>query len=963
MMTSDLQAFQEELRSRIRGEVRFDDTARLLYATDASIYQIMPLGVVVPKDEADVVETVRLAAQQRVPILPRGSGTSLAGQTVGAAVVLDFTPHMNQVLELNVEERWVRVQPGVILDELNAYLRPHGLKFAPDVATSNRASIGGMMGNNSCGARSLLYGKTIDHVLSQRAVLSDGSVAVLAEVSGDEWLRRAEAQTLEGRIYAEVGRLCAEHADEVEARFPRIMRRVGGYNLDEIVRHRRYNLAKLLVGSEGTLATVTEARLNLVPTPRHTGLLVSHFTELLDSLAAVRHITGHGPAAVELVDRVILDLTRENLDLRWARSFLQGDPEAILLTEFYGDTPEEVLEKLEALASELERLGCGYAHVRVPDAPGQKNVWAVRKAGLGLLMGMKGDIKPAGFIEDTAVSPEVLPEYIRDFRTLLSEYGLDACYYAHASVGCIHIRPLLNLKLESDRQRMREISSRVTDLVLRYGGAISAEHGDGLSRSEWQERMFGSRLYGAFRELKAAFDPHGIMNPGKIVDAPRMNENLRFHAGYGVIPVETVLDFSRDGGFTGAVEMCSGVGACRKKLDGTMCPSYRGTLDEAHSTRGRANVLRMALSGQSGLPTVADPRAMEVLDLCLECKACKSECPSNVDMAKLKYEFLSHYHAAHGTPARARFFAGAARLSRMAALAAPVANWLQELPLVRAGMERWLGIDRRRRLPEYAPETFRAWFRRRRPDPRAGRRGEVLLLADTWTNYQEPEIGQAAVRVLEAFGYRVRLPELRCCGRPQISKGMLAEARENARYNLAVLGSAEHRELPLIGLEPSCLVSFRDEYTEFRLGEAADQLAARSWLLEDFLADRHGEDTDRPFRGQDADVLLHGHCHQKAVLGMGGAVKALQMVPGYRVTLLNSGCCGMAGSFGYEKEHYDLSLRIGELSVFPPVRAATPETLVAAAGTSCRHQIQDGTGRRALHPAQLLARALAEEGV
>lgn len=957
MNTTDL---QNELHARLQGDVRFDQTSRLLYATDASLYQVMPIGVVVPRDAEDVVETVRLCAERRVPVLPRGSGTSLAGQTVGTAVVLDFTPYMNRVLELNVEERWVRVQPGVILDELNAFLKPHGLKFAPDVATSNRASIGGMMGNNSCGARSLLYGKTIDHVLEQQVVLSDGSVAHFCEVTPEEWERRGQAETLEGRLYRETARICRENAAEIDLRFPRIMRRVGGYNLDEIVRHRRHNLARLMVGSEGTLATVTEAKLSLEPTPRCTGLLISHFSDLLESLTAVRWIADHGPAAIELMDRIILDLTRDNLDLRPARSFLKGDPEAALITEFYGDTPEEVLAKLERLAQELEGRSAGYAHVQIPDAAGQQNVWSVRKAGVGILMGMKGDAKPAGFIEDTAVAPEALPDYIRDLRALLGEYDLDACYYAHASVGCLHVRPILNLKKAEDRARLREIASRVADLVLSYGGAISAEHGDGLLRSEWQERMFGPQVYQAFRELKAAFDPQGIMNPGKIVDAPRMDESLRYHAGYQTLPVETLLDFSRDGGFARAVEMCSGVGACRKKLDGTMCPSYRGTLDEAHSTRGRANTLRMLLSGQAGPPRLADPKGMEVLDLCLECKACKSECPSNVDMAKLKYEFLAHYHAEHGTPLRARFFGNIAWVSRLGSAAAPLANWIQELPLTRSLLDRWLGIDRRRPFPRLAGETFRAWFRRHKPGPRAGQRGEVLLLADTFTDYQEPEIGRDAVRVLEAFGYRVRVPDLKCCGRPLISKGLLREARAHAEWNVAALTSRELRDLPLLGLEPSCVVSYRDEYTDFRLGEAAEALAARTWMLEDFLADRHADDADRPFREERRRVLLHGHCHQKSVLGMNRTVQALRMVPGYDVTLLNTGCCGMAGTFGYEKEHYDLSLRIGELSLFPPVRDADPETLVVTAGTSCRHQIRDGTGRTALHPVQALARALAE---
>lgn len=947
---------EAELRQAVAGEVRFDQASRLLYATDASLWQIIPVGVVVPRTQRDVVETVRIAAKHRVPLLPRGSGTSLAGQSVGCALVMDFTKYLNQVLEVNTEERWVRVQPGVILDELNAQLKSLGLKFAPDVAPSNRASVGGMMGNNSCGAHSILYGKTIDHVLEQRVILSDGTEAHFSPCTEDEWKSRATAETLEGRIYRATERICRENAEEIDARFPRIMRRVGGYNLDEIVRRRNLNLASIMVGSEGTLATVVEAKLRLVPLPRHAALLISRFADLLDSLRAVQVIVKHGPAAIELMDRIVLDLTRANIELRDKLNLPEITPEAELMTEFYGETPEEAVGKMEALAAELTGLGIGTEHNRITDSAAQAQVWSVRKAGVGLLMGMKGEARPAGFIEDSAVPTEALPEFIRDLRALLGEYGLEACYYAHASVGLLHVRPILNLKKADGRDRMREIASRTADLVLHYGGAMSAEHGDGLARSEWQERMYGPRIYQAFRELKAAFDPQGIMNPGKIVDALRMNENLRYRDGYQTLPVETVFDFSRDGGFGLAVEMCSGVGACRKKLEGTMCPSYRATLEEEHSTRGRANLLRMAISGQTGRPDFTDPMVMEALDLCLECKACKAECPSNVDMAKLKYEFLNHYHQAHGTPERARFFGRVAELSRLGSHFPWLANWIQNLPLTRSWMERRLGIDSRRALPNLAGQTFRSWFNAHQPDPRAGRLGEVLLLADTFTNYQEPEVGQAAVRVLEACGYRVTVPELKCCGRPQISKGLLREARANAEHNVRALHDNGRGRLPLVGLEPSCLVTFRDEYRDFRLGHAADGIAERSFLFEDILAQLADP---LPVVETPRKVMLHGHCHQKAVLGMKGPVALLKRVPGFQVTLLSSGCCGMAGTFGYEKEHYDLSLKIGELTVLRQVREAPEDTLIVAAGTSCRHQIRHATGRMALHPAQALEAVLA----
>ncbi len=962
-----LRELAAELQAQLEGEVRFDETSRLLYATDASIYQIIPHGVVLPRHEADVVAAVRLAAKHSVPLLPRGSGTSLAGQSVGAALVLDFTKYMAGVLEVNPEERWVRVQPGVILDELNALLKPHGLRFAPDVATSNRASVGGMMGNNSSGAHSILYGKTVDHVLEQRVVLSDGSVATFGEVTPEEWRRRGEGETLEAGIYREVDRLCREHAEEVDRRFPRIMRRVGGYNLDEIVRHRRLNLAKIAVGSEGTLVTVTEAKLNLVPLPRFTGLVVSHFTDLIEALESTPLLLSHGPAAVELTDHIILDLTCDNPTLARARGFLEGAPEAILVTEFYADTQEELQERLETLQAALQREGAGYAHPIVTDAAGQRDVWNIRKAGLGLLMGMKGDPKPVGFVEDTAVPPEHLAAYIREFRELLRGHGAEACYYAHASVGCLHVRPILNIKIRPDQQRMRAIASGVADLVLKYGGAMSAEHGDGLVRSEFQERMYGPVLYQAFRELKAAFDPHGLMNPGKIVDAPPMDQNLRLGGSYDTVPVSTILDFSRDGGFARSVELCSGVGACRKNTDGAMCPSYRATREEEHSTRGRANVLRMVLSGQAtpvdgGKPRLADPRVHEVLDLCLECKACKSECPSNVDMAKMKYEFLAAYHEEYGTPIRARFFGGVAEWSRAASVFPRLANVVQGWPVTRRLMDRFLGIEARRPLPKYADQTFIRWFRNRQPAS-DGVAGDVLLAADTFTNYQEPEIGKAAVRLLEAFGYRVVVPHLRCCGRPQISKGLLREARTSAEYNVQQLISWVRRGTPVLGLEPSCAVTFRDEYAEFGLGAAAREVAANTWLVQDFLAERHGADSALPYRNVPREVRLHGHCHQKAVFGTAKTVQALKMAPGYQVVEFPSGCCGMAGSFGYEREHYDLSLKIGEQSLFGHVRNAPEGALIVAPGTSCRHQLADGLGVRALHPVQALELALAEAEV
>ena len=946
-----------DLKSRLEGDVRWDDVTRLLYSTDASLYQIEPLGVVLPRHAGDVIETVRLAHQHGIPLLPRGGGTSLAGQAVGKALVLDFSRHMHGVLEVNAEERWARVQPGVVLDELNAELADAGLQFAPDVATSSRATLGGMMGNNSAGAHSLIYGKTVDHVIEQNVVLSDGSEAAFRELSADAWRQRGEGAGLEAQIYRELWRITQDNAAEIDARFPRLMRRVGGYNLDEFVRRQRYNAACITVGSEGTLATVTEARINLVPLPTHKAVLVVHFHDLIEALETAPICLEYQPSAVELTDRMILDLTKTNPSLSRARTFLQGDPEAILVVEFYGDSDQAALDSMSALEDRLGKEKLGYACVRRTHPAEQSDVWKVRKSGLGLLMGMKGEGKPIAFIEDTSVPPEDLADYIRRVRDLLKSYSIDSAYYAHASVGVIHIRPVMNMKSARQAEEMREILGAVSEIVQEYGGALSAEHGDGLVRSEFQERMFGPTVYRAFQDVKRAFDPQGIMNPGKIVDAAPNTENLRYSSGYQTIPVETVLDFSADGGYAAHVELCSGVGDCRKKRDGSMCPSYRATLEEEHSTRGRANILRAVLSGELGDGHLADHRAMEALDLCLECKACKSECPSNVDMAKLKYEFLAQYYARHGTPLRSRLFAYVADASRRVRPFAGLVNWTNRQPWARALMERAVGITAQGPLPTFAQQTLSQWFARHEPAAGAGQAGETLLWPDTFTQYNEPEVGQAAVEVLETMGYGVRLPEVRCCGRPMISKGFLRQARENARFNVERLAPLVREGLPVVVLEPSCLSTLRDEYREFGLGQDAVALADSSLSLEEFVAARSEGQPARASLGR--RCRLHGHCHQKALWGTEATMAALAGV-GWEVDEIPSGCCGMAGSFGYEKEHYELSLQIGELSLFSQVRETDEETVIVAPGTSCRHQIARATGREAVHPAVALAQALRD---
>ncbi len=961
-----------DLRRRVRGEVRFDAVSRILYSTDASNYEIEPLGVVLPRDADDVQAVLEVTRSARAPVLPRGGGTSLAGQTVGRAVILDFSKYMSRVLEVNTDAGWARVEPGIVRNELLAVLAPTGYIFGPETSTSSRATIGGMIGNNASGSRSIVYGKTVDTVLGVQAVLAGGTTATFGPVDAAEALARGRRNDDEGRIYREVNRIVAATRDEVAQRFPKIQRRVGGYNLDEFPPGGPVNLAKLIVGSEGTLAVVTEATLRLARRPAATALAVFQFDDLVPGLEYTADILDTGPTAVELTDKFILDMARQAREHRHRLTFVEGDPGAIIAVEYAGDSPEALVPRLDALEARMRRAGFRGEMRRIVEPAAQANLWAVREAGVGLLLGMKTARKPIAFVEDTAVPPERLAEYTRRFREIVRRHGTEASFYGHASVGLLHTRPILDLKQARDVAEMRQIAEEVSDLVGEFGGALSGEHGDGLSRSEFLEKMFGPALYQAFGQVKAAFDPDGLMNPGKIANAPSMTESLRYGPAYRANEPVTIQDFRRDGGFANAVELCSGVGACRKHRTGTMCPSYMVTLEEAHSTRGRANALRAAISGELPGDALASRELYDVMDLCVSCKACKAECPSNVDMAKLKHEVLARYYDAHGVPLRAQLFGSAATLGAIGCATAPVSNWLVRIPLVRWGLDRALGIDRRRQLPAFARQRFSRWFAARRRTAAADRRpvvpgggsagpardGRVLLLVDTFTEYYHPSIGQAAVRVLEAAGCRVELAPAQCCGRSMISQGLLRDARVLAETNIARLRPYAEEGVPIVGLEPSCAVTFQDEYPDFVPGPASDAVARRTYLFEEFLAALQDAGVRLPYVRDERRVLLHGHCHQKAMVGIGPSMAALTAVPGWRVEQIDSGCCGMAGAFGMEREHYDVSLAMGERVLFKAVRGAPADAVIVAAGSSCRQQIAHGTGRRALHPAEALAGAL-----
>lgn len=946
--TVDVAALRRQLESQIVGEVRFDAISRALYSTDASVYQIQPLGVVIAKNRQDIIRTVQICHRFRCPLTLRGGGTSQAGQAIGEGILLDTSKYYNRVLEIDPEQRWVRVEPGIVLDELNAQLAPVGRRFAPDISTASRATIGGMMANNSSGARSVLYGKTIDHVLEQTVVLSDGSVVRFADTARDSI---PTGESLEAACYRTVLRLAEQHAAEVDRRYPKIVRRVGGYNLDAFTdAGRPVNLAKLMVGSEGTLGTVLEAKLRLVPLPKAKAVLVIGFADLLESLAATPLILRHNPSAVEVMDRSILDNTTQNPALdRVRHAVIEGDPAATLCVEFYANRQEELPSRLMALEADLRAHNFGFHYRAETELTGQARIWSLREAALGLSMAVKEDAKSISFVEDTAVAPEKLSEFIGRFLKIVHGHHTTAGIYAHASVGCLHVRPVINLKTEEGIRKFESIAHAVADLVLEFGGALSGEHGDGLVRSPFMRRMFGPALYEAFREIKRTFDPHGILNPGKIVDAPPFTANLRFGASYRTPDPPTWFDYSDYGGLGGAVEMCSGVGACRKKLSGTMCPSFMATREEADSTRGRANTLRLAMTGRLNETGLGDEGVYRVLDLCLECRACKAECPVGVDMARFKSEFLADYWTRHGTQLRARALGNVRRLSAWGSRFAPLSNSIANSLPARWLNEKLIGVDRRRAVPAWSRETFEQWLQRH---PRSGDGTAVTLFNDTFTNFYEPQIGMAALEVLERSGCRVNVETPGCCGRPLISQGLLAEARMHAQRLVdALFPIASHGEA-IVFCEPSCLSAVKEDLPSLLRGEAkgkAEIVASASRSFEEFAGQLSLTLRPGPQR-----ILLHGHCHQRSMGLLPAAVALLSRVPSATVVDLDAGCCGMAGSFGYGREHFSVSLAIANRRLLPAARAMKPGDVLIAPGTSCRRQVAELSGAAAIHPAVFL---------
>ncbi len=950
---------QERLRREIRGSVLFGAADRGRYATDASIYQIDPIGVVVPADEADALAALAIALDEGVPVLPRGAGTSQCGQTVGEAVVIDNAKHLNKIVSFDKNAATVVVQPGVVLDHLNAYLRPHGLWYPVDVSTSAQATIGGMAGNNSCGSRSIRYGNMVHNVAGIDAVLADGTHAYFGEVGGNLAEISGSPRLLD--IASRVRAIAAREAGEIEARYPKLLRRVGGYNL-ETVKPEGHNLAHLLVGSEGTLAYSRQLHLKLSPLPKHKTLGVVHFPTFYQAMDLTQHIVKLGPAAVELVDRTMIDLARQNPAFASTVSrFLKGEPDAILLVEFAGDDQGEQLRKLQDLVALMGDLGLPNSVVEITDANLQKDTWEVRKAGLNIMMSMKGDGKPVSFIEDCAVPLEHLAEYTRRLTEVFEKNGTKGTWYAHASVGCLHVRPILNMKTEGGPKKMRAIAEEAAAFVREYKGAYSGEHGDGLVRSEWIAPFFGPKLTGAFEEIKDLFDPKGLMNPGKIVRPSKMDDRslFRFSQRYRPQPFTPALSWPELGGFAGAVEMCNNNGHCRKFDAGTMCPSYRATGDEQHLTRGRANTLRLALSGQLGPSALTSDAVYDTMDLCVGCKGCKRECPTGVDMARMKTEFLHHYRKRHGMRLFDRLVAYLPRYAPFASRLRGLLALRDKLPFLATLSETWIGFSAKRSLPAWSSRPFRGEARASSGKPR------VALLVDTFNRWFEPENARAAVSVLEAAGYEVVIageesgPPL-CCGRTFLAAGLVDEARKEARRLIDTLAPYLDEGLPIVGLEPSCLFTLRDEIEALLPGTEAQRLAGKAVLFEEFLAREQAAGRAQLHLKAlpQTKAMVHGHCHQKAFDAFKPTVALLKQIPGLDVQPIESSCCGMAGAFGYEAKHYDVSMKMAELALLPAIRKGG-DALVVADGTSCRHQIADGAGREAVHIARVLEQALA----
>jgi len=955
--------------------IYFDEQIRRLYANDASSYEELPEGVAFPGTAQEIVSIVKWARQEGHSITARGAGTSLAGQTTGNGIVMDVGGKMNKIVEIDSQNQHAHVQPGVIRDSLNREAGKHGLIFGPDTATTNRCMIGGMIGNNSCGIFSIKHKTTREHILEIDAVLSDGSRVTFKPLSEDQLEAKLQLDTLEGYIYREMISLVREHREEILENYPHpdIIRRNTGYALDRLCEMqpfdpdgRPFNMAELLCGSEGTLAMSSSAKVRLVQRDSESVVLAPHFPSIRKALEATVEVVKEDPAAAELVDDIILDATKDNIEQRENRFFLDGDPKCILIIQFDGDDLQDLTEKAQNLAERLQQLGLSQSTPIITKDEKIDRVWNLRKAGLGLLMGLGSEGRTPTFCEDTAVRVPDLPDYIDDFQKILDKHDTNCVFYAHASVGELHLRPVINLQKKEGIQKMKAMAGEIADLVRSYRGSLSGEHGDGRTRAPYIEKVLGPQMMPLLKRVKQIWDPAHIFNPGKITDPEPMEQDLRYSPDYQRPQVDTHFNWRKEESFADAVELCNGAGVCRKLADsgGTMCPSYMATKNEKDTTRGRANLFRQLFSGKQK-EAFQSEELREALDLCLSCKACKSECPANVDMARMKAEFMQGWHEENGLSLGERFFGQAGKLYPLASMFPRLSNWMMEQPAIKELLQQFAGIDKRRALPTFAEETFMDWFEEHQNSSvhksSDQMKGKVVLLVDIFTNYHDPEIGKSAVQVLESLGYDVHVPDFHEVGRPQISKGMLTHAKQVLDENLPRLANFAENEIPIIGLEPSEILTLRDEYLDLCDDDqlkAAQQVSDQSYTFEEFIAKALSDEQARPQSPKKKKVYVHGHCHAKSLIGNSSIRNALE-IAGFKPTIMDTGCCGMAGSFGYEADHYKVSMDIGEQRLFPAVRSLPDDALVCAPGFSCRHQIQHGTHRHASHPAQLLAKTLA----
>lgn len=966
----------ENLKSKLDGDLYFDSAMRILYATDASAYRELPMAVAIPRTIDDLKKLIHFARSEKTSLIPRTAGTSLAGQVVGNGIVVDVSKYFTRIIELNPSAGWVRVQPGVIRDELNDFLKPHGLLFGPETSTANRAMIGGMVGNNSCGSNSIVYRSTRENLLEIKAILSDGSEVEFTSLNNEMFRKKCEGDSLEASLYRQISTLLSspENAEEIRREFPKpsVERRNTGYALDKLLEMEpfthngpEFNFCSLIAGSEGTLAFITEIKLKLVPLPpKETGLLCVHFNTIDESLRANLIGLKYGPTASELIDHYILDCTRDNIEQRKNRFFVQGDPGAVLIIEFKKETRDEISAIARKCEEDMRAAGLGY-HFPLVFGEDTKKIWLLRKAALGLLGNVPGDEKGVPVIEDTAVEVTDLPAYIREFNEILKKYKLYSVHYAHAGSGELHLRPILNLKTPEGNLLFRTIAEEIARLVKKYKGSLSGEHGDGRLRGEFIRKMIGEKNYQLLKQVKATWDPENIFNPNKIVDTPSMNTMLRYEPGQQTPNFKTVYRFTNQNILQHA-EQCNGSGDCRKThlSGGTMCPSYMATRDEKDTTRARANILREMLTRSTKPNRFDHEEILEVMDLCLSCKGCKSECPSNVDVAKLKGEFLQQYFDANGVSFRSKLIANFSRTAKWGSMAPGLYNFAVEAPLISTLIKKISGFSLKRSIPGMPKKTLRQWWKERSKTSSETKR-KVIFFCDEFTNFHDADLGIKAILLLERLGYDVFMPEHEESGRTWLSKGLLREAQKIADRNVDLLHPLVGPESPLIGIEPSAILTFRDEYLDLvnpdKLTEAKT-LAKNSFLIDEFLASEMAKGCipAERFTRNSRKIKFHAHCHQKALSSATPSVKILSAPANYTVELIPSGCCGMAGSFGYEAEHYDVSMKIGELVLLPAVRSCGDDVIIAATGTSCRHQIKDGTGRKSFHPVEVLYDALAD---